>query len=180
MKLDVETSTVVIGGRRFPAIYIICPPGGADDPGSDYERMLGGTSGPGIMDLAVRHQVLIPCENGVLVAVEDYGDDKPGYEVSLLARTCQQQPWDDTFLWMPYFVVIDHGRLAAVINWQRSRLHLPWRWEDAEAEWLTELIDRVSRMPFTQPEGPAVRPIPLTEAQERLVADGWKPLDNPV
>ena len=103
----------------------------------------------------------IPCENGAFVAVETY-EHKPGYAVTLHARACQQSPWDNTHLWIPYFVGIDHGKLVA----QERFLDLgcPWRWDDAEADWIVELIDRVSRMPFDQPPGPEVRLIPLAEA----------------
>ena len=165
MKLEHATSTVVIADRRFPAVAVVCPPvAGSDDPGTDQDRTLGGHGGPGVTN-TVSDQVMIPCENGVLVGVEDF-EDQPGYVVTLHARACQQQPWDDTHIWVPYFVAIAGGTLVAANNGIHDMLDAPWRWDGAEPEWTVELIDRVNRMPFTQPSGPEARLIPLSEVYD--------------
>lgn len=161
MKLDFDTSTVTIAGRRFPAVAAICPPVDDDDPGTDRDRMLGGHGGPGTTNMPVSDQVYIPCENGAFVAIEAV-DGKPGYAITLHSRACQQTPWDDSHIWVPYFVGIDRAEL--IVQERLLDLTCPWRWEGAEPEWTVELIDRVNRMPFTQPPGPEVRLIPIAEA----------------
>jgi hypothetical protein len=165
VKLEHDTSTVVIDDRHFPAVAVICPPlEGDPDPGTDEDRMLGGHGGPGITN-TVSDQVYIPCENGVFVAVEDF-ENQPGYVITLHSRACLQQPWDNSRIWIPYSVSIVDGRLVATSD-LLSLSRAAWRWEGAEPEWTVELIDRVSRMPFTQPPGPEVRLIPLAEAFQR-------------
>ena len=164
MKLDYDTSTVTIDGRRFPTCCLICPPDDSDDPGSDRDRMLGGPGGPGITN-TMSYQAIIPCENGVLLAIEEF-DDQPGYTVTLHARTCQETPWDDAHIWVPHIVAIDGGKLVAATDPNKHLLRSPWRWEGAEADWTAELVDRVNRMPFTQPPGPEMRLITLAEARE--------------
>lgn len=169
MKLDIDSSTVVLAGRRFPAANAVCPPLGPDDTDSDRDRMLAGHGGPGIMGTATSYEVLIPCENGVLVSVEQYSD-KVGYKVSLHSRACHHEPWDDQQILIPYFVSITYGELVAHANRNsRGAVIAPtgvWRWDDAEPEWIVELIDRINKMPFTQPQGPQVRLITLAEAEQ--------------
>ena len=90
MKTDIKTSTVTFAGRRFPAVNIICPALmiQVTDPGTDAERMLGGPWWSRHCQRARSYQVLIPCENGVLVGIEQY-EDQMGYTVTLHARSCQ-------------------------------------------------------------------------------------------
>jgi hypothetical protein len=165
MNLDYTTSTVEIAGRRFPAANAVCPPTGPDDTDSERDRMLAGHGGPGTIGLSTSYEVLIPCENGVLVSVEL--DSKYGYKVSLHSRTCRSEPWDDTHIMIPCFVSIVGGNLVAEQHRNpRGGLTVPsgpWRWDGAEPEWIVELIDRVGRMPFIQPPGPEVRLISLAE-----------------
>ena len=169
MNPDLTTSTVTLAGRRFPATNAICPPTGPDDPDTELDRILAGHGGPGTVGASISFEVLIPAENGVLVAVEL--DDKYGYKMTLHSRTCRPEPWDDTEIMIPYFVSIVGSEL--VVNQPRTRRgpFVPpvgvWRWDNADPEWIVEFIDRISRMPFTQPPGPEVRLISLAEA-ERL------------
>jgi hypothetical protein len=159
MELDVDydASTVTFGGRRFPAVCVICPPI-EGQPDSEWDRMLGGRGSPtvGRAKGVVHHQVMIPCENGILVAVEAV-NDREGFSVHLYSRASQLTSSND-ILWLPYTVSLLDGGLAA--SWAGV-----WWWRDAEPEWTVELIDRVSRMPFTQPPGPQVRLITLAETR---------------
>ena len=171
MKLDNKTSTISFAGRRFPAVCVICPPNGDQDPDNDWDRMLGGPGGPGTIDAPLRYQVLIPCENGILVGVEEF-EGRDGYQIGLHARTCRLEPWDDQEIYIPHYVAIDHGELITRPDRdpRTRRIFVPpgvWHWDGAEPEWTAELIDRIDRMSFAQPPGPEVRLITLAEA-ERL------------
>ena len=168
MKLDYDSSTVVFAGHRFPAAIAVCPPMGPDDTDSERDRMMAGHGGPGVLG-SISYEVLIPCENGVLVSVEQ--DQKLfSYKVTLHSRACHPEPWDDAEIMIPYFVSICDGELIANARHnRRGGVTLPsgvWRWDEAEPEWIAELIDRVGRMPFTQPAGPQVRLITLAEAEQ--------------
>jgi hypothetical protein len=59
-------------------------------------------------------------------------------------------------------VSIVGGRLVSHVEFKTSPG--PFMWDDAEPEWVVEFIDRVSRMPFTNPPGPRARPISLAES----------------
>lgn len=157
LDVDETASTVTISGRRFPACCVICPlaPGQTD---SEWDRMLGGRGAPtvGRAKGVIHHQVMIPCENGILVAVEA-ASDQDGLSVHLYSRASQLTTSND-ILWLPYTVSLVDGRLAASFAGV-------WWWRDAEPEWVVEFIDWVSRMPFTQPPGPEMQIIDLATAE---------------
>jgi hypothetical protein len=168
MNIDTLASTITIAGRRFPAACAICPPyEGDEDP--EVERMLGGPARPtvGSDKGKLSYQVMIPCENGVLVVVEWFETHPESFEIVLDARTCAlscQEP--DRPLWLPHLVGIANSQITLPPRLAASPFH-HW-WSGAYPDWTIELIDRVSVMPFIQPEGPPVRLITLAEAERLL------------
>lgn len=147
MIVDLDTSTVTIAGRRFPACGLICPlVDGYDDSRAD--RLLGSRYGPGVLNDPAWH-VMIPAENGVLVSVEQY-DSTDVAAVALYARTCHlaHPPVADPPLWLPQDLTICNGRIVA------ATFHFVSRWQGAEPDWVVEFIDRVGRYPYREPPGP--------------------------
>jgi hypothetical protein len=163
--VDTDTSTVTIADRRFPAVCVVCPNAeGQDD--SEAERLLGGEAIPVAGPARGRrsYQALIPCENGVLVAVEWEADTPDVYRIMLEARTCALSTLDTGGpLWLPHTVGVKNGRLVALPPGP-YRDDVAWYWINAEPEWTVEHIDRITTMAFTQPPGPSVRLITLVEA----------------
>lgn len=150
--IDRAASTVEIAGRRFPAVALICPL--ADDhEESEADRALGSGGGD--------QSVYIPAENGLLFQVQEQRNERyHGIDLYPSARTCEQVHSNDEWLWLPWSVAVIKGRLVA----GKSNV---WCW--AEAEWVVETIVRLSRLPFTQPEGPPVQLVSLDYFKEATV-----------
>lgn len=131
LRLDIDTSTVEIAGRWFPACVLVCPPddGKAND---DWDRTLG------------TPWVYIPLESGALVCCQP--TERSGLECSLVARSCRLSVSPADSCWLPHQLRLDGRRL--VPGWQ-------W-WTGCEPAWLVEHIDRVSTFAYSQPPGPLV------------------------
>lgn len=157
MRADPATSTVTLADRRFPACCAVCPPYG-DDPSSPRSRLLGGVA-------RRSQQYFVPCENGVLVTVEEHDGAGGHYELGLLARTCTLNDRDpDGPLWLPHFVGLLGGALVSGVA--RST----WYWSGAEPDWTCELVDRVAGLAFAEPDGPRVELVSVARAHELLTA----------
>lgn len=139
--------TVTIAGRSFPVAMLICPPD--ERQTTDKDRSLGGGS-PNDLSRYVL------AENGVLFMVEPDSDST--WTLALFARTCilTLEVDKDDDLWLPHAVILREGELSALGSGT-------YMWSHCEPEWVVETIDRLSRMPFTQPAGPVVRLVPLPE-----------------
>lgn len=142
-----------LDGRRFPTVALICPQvEGQEPPDSEEDRSLGLTACDTVR--------FIPAENGLLIEVEPMGATRPGlFVVHLRARSCYEYPDSDgTRLWLPQLVSLVDGRLVAgpelspMVRYREGR---DW-WGSAEPDWICEHIDRMARLPFTQPPGPEV------------------------
>lgn len=166
MNIDVERSTVTIGGRTFPACVLICPPDVSRPAESEPERSLGGQGGPGTANLGISHCVYVTCENGILVEVEQYAD-KDSYEIILRCPTCSPVKSDGDVIWLPETVSLV-GR--TLIPEPRPRAVGSWYWRNCEAEWASLLIERVSKLPFEIPEGPRVKLVPLSVVYQEAPA----------
>jgi len=159
VKVDVPRSEVTIGDRRFPAVALLCPPA-PEQPEPAKERVLG-------EPVRAKYPcVYVPCENGVLIQLQK--EDK-GVTVMLDARTCELDEWrvagpnaGPDKLWLPQPVCILAGKVGKWLD-RRGLLAGPWHWDSADEWWVVEHIDRVSVMPYTEPEGPPVRLMRLGE-----------------
>lgn len=162
---ELETSTIRILDRHYPACCLICPPYGEDDD-PEYERMLGGPATPVVADHA--YQAMIPCENGLLVAIEWMKNDPSTCTIGLDARSCSINKFpDQRDLYLPYFVALHEGRLVPLVRPRDGRGKVEWA--GAEPDWAIEFIDRMAALPFEQPPGPQVRLITLQEAEDMWV-----------
>lgn len=143
--LDRAASTAEIAGRTFPAATVICPQEDDRPEESEHQRALGAGGGD--------QCAFILAENGLLLRVEEAENERyHGISLDLHARTCQKVWSVDEWEWLPWNVAVIDGRLVAgASNY--------WSW--AEPEWAVETIDRLSAKPFTQPEGPPLRLVPL-------------------
>jgi len=150
---------VQVGDRWFPVVALVCP----QDEGperSAHDRSLGVKSDP-IM--------YVPAENGVIFALEHDTSKvaRPGtWRMDMLCAACERsyEP-DGGWMWLPISVSIDgNGDLAVGgVRWS-------W-WIDADADWVVETIDRLSRKPFTIPDGPRVEFAPRVDNGQRIAAD---------
>lgn len=156
MKLDHASSTVTLADRRFPAVVCICPPEDYLDR-DDEDRSLG-TSG------TYSTEAVIPAENGVLFHVETMGQGRDGLALAMWARTCYRtEPTPvDGWIWLPHSLNLHDGEFT------RCPVGT-FDWRNAEPEWVVETIDRLSRKPYTEPEGPAMRLVRLDHF-DRLAA----------
>lgn len=146
--LDRDASTVTIAGRTFPAVGLICPP----IDGQDYDDQ-DRTLGAGRAD----QSAYIPAENGVLFRVE-YGENERyrGLSLDLNARVCEKAWSVDEWLYLPASVVIRAGQLVGGCHVRGIG-----SWYFAEPDWVVETIDRLSRRPYTEPEGEPARLVRL-------------------
>lgn len=162
MDTDLATSTVLIDGRRFPACGMICPPTPDQEDSEPADRLLGGWAHP--LRGPATCEVVIPAENGVLIAVE-WAEDKPVYFLRLYARSCSLYAKDpEGPLWLPRRVGLRSGYLAGFQI--RSSV---WYWNDAYPDWTVEFIDRMSTLKYYPPlPGPAVELINLAQVEELL------------
>jgi hypothetical protein len=150
MKLDLERSEVTLGDRRFPAVALVCPQDDVDAPRSAWDRSLGA---PGPLP-----SVFIPGENGILVEIEEF---EAGLSVSLYARTCERvETPQGEWTWLPQDISIVGNRLDVFLD-RRGLIQGPHRWEGCDEWWVAEHLDRVTRMPYTEPDGPRVELVRL-------------------
>lgn len=137
--IDQEASTVTIADRRYPAVALICPV--SDNPNATEEDRALGACGAAPND----RSVYIPTENGLLLRVEEgRNESRHGLSLDPCARTCERVQDPDGWLWLPRPV----GWFGGVLLVGRSNV---WYW--AEPEWVVEMIDRLSVLPFEQPPG---------------------------
>lgn len=134
-----------LAGRRFPTVTVICPPY-EDEDVSDAQRSLG---------YEQDNAYYIPAENGLLFEVEwiEWPTGTVRWSLHLLARSCiLHRHGDDENIYLPHDVYLVHGsELRTGINTGGIK-----SWTDCELDWVVETIDRLSRKPFTQPDGPHV------------------------
>lgn len=180
MVIDYVTSTVEIGGRRFPAAVAVCPVHESRPDESECDRTLGDGSAPVMMYGEWRPAVdgvVIPAENGVLVHVEAQvpgrtlraGQSPGNLATQLWARACYEaNPLNevDGPLWLPYSLHLVQACLVPDGGRGYRSPPGPWCWDDAEPDWLAEFIDRVSRLPFTQPPGPELTLRRVTQRED--------------
>lgn len=150
LDVHLDTSTVTINGRRFPAVAVITPIDGSPNR-TRYDRLLGPPS-----------CVYIPCENGVMIGVER-DEFLPEYSVWLSAHQCSLDFFDHQPSLFPTFMEIRARALVPVLNFRALG---PFSWSGASSEWLVEHIDRVGRLPCTLPDGPLVTVLSLKAADE--------------
>jgi hypothetical protein len=194
MLVDVASSTVTLAGRVFPACGLICPetapsvrvaridPAGTvigesiavrtvtmtingrtetfgQAPSSEWSRSLGGRHEP-----TGDWHVFIPCENGVLVSVEEgrRNGEPAGLDIMLYSWHCtldRSSSADPYPLFIPNIVSIRAG----VITEEPVRGPFGvWSWDRAEDEWVAEHIARIAAMSTDlDRSGPRARAIPL-------------------
>lgn len=142
--IDRAASTAEIAGRRFPAVTVICPNYEGEDR-TERDRALAAGGGD--------QSVYIPAENGLLLRVEEAENEKyHGIGMDLHARTCEAVWSVDEYVYLPWSVgLVDGALVHGTSNF--------WSW--AEPDWVVETIDRLSRKPFTQPDGPLMDLVPL-------------------
>ena len=150
MKLDLERSEVTLGDRRFPACALICPQDDVDALRSAWDRSLGG---PGSLP-----SVFIPGENGVLVEIEEF---ETGLVVALYSRTCERVDTPAEWTWLPHALSIVHNHIGVFLD-RRGLIQGPYRWEGCDEWWVVEHIDRVTSMPYTEPNGPRAELVRLS------------------
>lgn len=180
MKVDIETSTVIIGGRRFPAVGLVCPEEAEPPTEGRWDRVLGGPGVPTEPYPFEGLSVYVPLENGVLVDVESGRGMNPHADtlyVMLYARTCE---WSTSphgeGLWSPHMMARVGKQIVKNKLPAPNRLNMPyprelWNWSDAEEEWVAEHLDRLAKLECLTPEGPPVELIRLAELWE-LCAEG--------
>ncbi len=171
LEVDIDTSTVEFAGRRFPAVGLVCPTHPDENPDAKTRAMrtLGGPYG-------IHHtktEVYIPCENGLLVSVDDGRFLK--LTVTLYVLECYESTdFSRHRGWLPAWVRLAGGQLKAE-DFLRSRKPVPgnWFWDDADPEWTVELIDRISRFPLENAlDGPPCEVVKLDELW--ALREGWK------
>lgn len=149
VEIDRSTSTVVLAGRRFPAAGLICPVAPDDPDASERSRALGACgAAPG------DRSAYVTAENGLLIRVDEQANERyHGLDLDLYARTCELVPAGDELpWWLPWTI----GWFGGLLVPGRSN---GWRW--AEAEWVVEMIDRLSVLPFEEPDGEPARIVRL-------------------
>jgi hypothetical protein len=142
--IDVARSVVRIGGREYPASWLVCPPG-PDQDDDVADRTLGG-------DNELLTDAYIPLESGLLVEVEvEY---RNRVSCRLYARTCVLEPPfgpQDTALWLPQRLRLDGRQIRLGQE--------TWDW--CEDWWLIEHLDRLAGLPYEEPPGPPCELVPL-------------------
>jgi hypothetical protein len=173
--LHIDTSTVVIGNKAFPACAVIPPAPDYEPDLSRWNRILGDpwTRWTPRADTSLGRQlrgtahlmVYVPMENGALCTVS--GDNRqPGYTVQLHHHTCvrSDDPSDPgRWLWMPADMMLTPSGITVM-----DRRH--WRhrdgtiiWVNADEDWIAELIPRLAakRVDPPYPPGPEAERVPL-------------------
>lgn len=158
---DAVIDRVLIGDRWFPVVALVCPQEEGLPERSPFDRSLGVKSDP---------VMYVPAENGVIFSVEHDTSKaaRPGtWRMDLLCAACERsyEP-DGGWMWLPISVWIN-GVGDLVAGGERAS---GW-WIDADAEWVVETIDRLSRKPFTVPDGPRVQFAPRVDNGTRK----WRP-----
>ena len=147
--------TVEIAGRTFPTVGLVCPPDEIDPDRPDKDRSLG--TGNDWLSY-------IPAENGVIFVVEK--ETAPAappntLRLSLLCAVCEQSYDPEGYMWLPKSVSLIDGQLLPTVTYEgRLGVRAVSDWHHAEPEWVAETIDRLSRLPFTEPDGPRCRLVP--------------------
>lgn len=151
---------VQVADRWFPVVALVCPQEEGLPERSALDRSLGVKSDP---------VMYVPAENGVIFALEHDTSQaaRPGtWRMDMLCAACERsyEP-DGGWMWLPISVWINSdGDLIA--GGDRATF-----WIDADAEWVVETIDRLSRKPFTVPDGPRVEFAPRADNGTRK----WRP-----
>lgn len=166
MNINVASSIVEIGGRTFPACVLVCPPYGDNDHTTEQERVLGGRGGGTKLVPAFSDYIYVPCENGILVEIEQ-AQDQLGYEVTLRCPTCSPVLSDALPIFIPETVALVGHRPVAQPRPHRQGITT---WRNGEGEWVAELIERVSKMEFFIPPGPRVTLKPLSFCYSDVVS----------
>jgi hypothetical protein len=151
MTINPERSTVTIDGHTFPTAIVICPESDRDDE-SEWDRSLGIGGHDFDTDL------YIPVENGLLVEVgyAVRGGKRGLLDLSFLSRRCEQSHHYDEWVWLPCRMVIKGDRLVPSGKHMESA-----SWTSCYPDWVVEMIDRWGGRPVTEPDGPAVKLVPL-------------------
>lgn len=147
-----------LAGRRFPVVGLIYPSDGETYCGHDYGH--GPHEGPrersryqrSIGD--DRNGWYIPCENGLLILVENewFRSGRWALSVALYSRHCSLMVDScGCSMCLPASMLTLDGRIGPSAFGLRGHY-----WSDADPEWAVELIDRVSVMPVDEPDGPIV------------------------
>ena len=126
--------TITIHDRTYPVVALLCP--SIEDTESDWDRSLGAEG-----DSAV----YIPSENGLLFEVTV--QDNKLLQLNLYCVTCEETWHAGEPCWLPIGVGLLDGELVP----GGRGLGM---WLNAEPDWVAETIDRLSRLPFTIPDGP--------------------------
>lgn len=180
LKVDLDASTMKLGERWFPAVGLVTPVGPQDPPDEPPgERLLGGpTRIPNQVGLTWGGEVYVPCENGLLVEIGWGERDRKcvGLYVHLYNRHCELRMPDnpaDLPIWIPKRMHLHERRL--IIDqppWRSGRgwVLTPglWEWGPAEPEWVAELLDRLSRLPLEETDGPQADLVRLAEVWEMV------------
>ena len=141
-----EDRILPVGDRTYPIAAVICPVY-ADPDESTWNRALGTRGGK-------YPSYIIPCENGLLVEMQNEADD---WHITLMARACYlARESSGERLWMPWPVHLVRGMLIPYLQVPGCRIPGTFYWTHATSEWACEHIDRLSRLPFSQPHGPLV------------------------
>lgn len=157
MIVDTENSMITIADRNFPACILICPPT-EDNDFEEWDLALGVPPN----DTAL----IIPSENGVLIQVEQVPEWDNTFKVDLLTRVCRPgYHFNEKCIWLPMSVVLmDNGTLEVEpVGFPHVGTSF---WIHAEDWWVVEHIDRISRLPFKEPEGVQSRIVKLNYFKE--------------
>jgi hypothetical protein len=177
LKIDYEASTVEISGRSFPTIGLVRPTHPKElVPSSRGDHCLGGPSGHSApAKIKPTFQVIIPCENEVLVFLEThYGGDV--FDISLMHQRCVPYRSQGDTIYLPTFIFLT-GNVLCPEGKSTPKKHRV-SWHEAEPEWTVELINRVSKMTFLKfylPDGPDAEMIKLHELMNLIGYEipGW-------
>jgi len=146
LTVNYEASTVSFGGSDFPVVGLICPPHPKQPEVSASDRSLGGPVG-GTKFAERAFEAIIPCENELLVLVTAI-EGSPVLSVSMMHQSCYPYIMNDETLWLPLAVrLVGPTTLVADAHAPLARRPVGRvSWLDAEPDWTTELIHRLSKM----------------------------------
>lgn len=151
VSFDIETSTIIIAGCRFPVGVV--------------SSIVPGKFWGGVYAAGNGWSVSIPMENGVLLGVSLDLSSKDGRPVMSLHLECPfwVRPWKNTEDELGHAAIVN-GR---IVTTGPGMLKGAAIWEDAEAEWAAEHIMRLGTLPFDMPSGlPRVEILPLSRVPE--------------
>lgn len=166
MIIDYATSTVTIGGQRFPCAAAICPLHESRPTEAEQARAIATGERTPMPHTGLRpgRDLYIPTENGLIFHVEEYDSEpEPWLALAVDARACYEHTdfADGETMWLPQSVAMLDGTLFAYTG-LASRGVKTCSWTRAEPEWVAETIIRLSQKPFTQPVGPKVRLVSIS------------------